>query len=126
MNFVRGRCEFIDALKEMDQEELKDLGCKFIMNTAASSHIDGVWESQICTIRSVLTSITEHSSRQLDLPSVRTFLYEAMAVVNSRLLTTDHLNDSTSPVPGKFVKEDLCLSSLKILPKHLTELKSGL
>ncbi|XP_026093247.1 uncharacterized protein LOC113065926 [Carassius auratus] len=111
----------------MDQEELKDLGCEFVMNSPASSHMGGVWERQIRTIRSVLASILQQSSRQLDSSSLRTFLYEAMAVVNSRPLTTDHLNDSTSPEPltpnhiltmkstiilpppGKFVKEDLYL-----------------
>ncbi|KAG1935726.1 hypothetical protein F2P79_019030 [Pimephales promelas] len=126
-NFVGARREFIEALKQMDQEELKNLGCEFIMNTPASSHMGGVWERQIRTIRSVLASILQQSSRQLDSSSLRTFLYEAMAVVNSRPLTTDHLNDSTSPEPltpnhiltmkstiilpppGKFVKEDLYL-----------------
>lgn len=103
------------------------MGCEFIMNTPASSHMGGVWERQIRTIRSVLTSILEQSAKQLDCSSLRTFLYEVMAVVNSRPLTTDHLNDSSSPEPltpnhiltmkstiispppGKFVKEDLYL-----------------
>ncbi|XP_066553505.1 uncharacterized protein LOC136721589 [Amia ocellicauda] len=126
-NFVGARREFIQALKEMDQEELKELRCEFIMNTPASSHMGGVWERQIRTIRSVLTSILEQSARQLDCSSLRTFLYEVMAVVNSRPLTTDHLNDPScpepltpnhiltmkstiiSPPPGKFVREDLYL-----------------
>ena len=126
-NFVGARREFAEALKEMDQEELKELGCEFVMNTPASSHVGGVWERQIRTIRSVLTSILEQSATQLDCSSLRTFLYEVMAVVNSRPLTTDCLNDSSSPEPltpnhiltmkstilapppGKFVKEDLYL-----------------
>ena len=126
-NFVGARCEFAEALKEMNQEDLRELGCEFIMNTPASSHMGGVWERQIRTIRSVLTSILEQSARQLDCSSLRTFLYEVMAVVNSRPLTTDCLNDSSSPEPltpnhiltmkstilapppGRFVKEDLYL-----------------
>lgn len=33
-NFVGARREFTEALKEMDQEELKEqVGCEFIMNT---------------------------------------------------------------------------------------------
>ncbi|KAK0147343.1 hypothetical protein N1851_013244 [Merluccius polli] len=126
-NFVGARREFAEALKEMDQEELKQLGCEFIMNTPASSHMGGVWERQIRTIRSVLTSILEQSATQLDCSSLRTFLYEVMAIVNSRPLSTDCLNDSSSPEPltpnhiltmkstilapppGKFVKEDLYL-----------------
>lgn len=107
-NFVGAKHEFVIALKEMDQEELKELGCDR-------------------TIRSVLMSILERSTKQLDCSSLRTFLYEVMAVVNSRPLTTDHLSDSSSPEPltpnhiltmkstiispppGKFVKEDLYL-----------------
>ncbi|XP_053272740.1 uncharacterized protein LOC128430658 [Pleuronectes platessa] len=124
-NFAGARREFDEALREMDQEELKELGCEFIMNTTASSHMGGVWERQIRTIRSVLTSILEQSAKQLDCSSLRTFLYEVMAIVNSRPLTTDNLNDSSSPEPltpnhiltmkstiispppGKFVKEDI-------------------
>lgn len=126
-NFIGARPEFAEALKEMDQEGLKELGCEFILNTPASSHMGCVWERQIRTIRSVLTSILEQSATQLDRSSLRTFLYEVMAVVNSRPLTTDCLNDSSSPEPltpnhiltmkstilapppGKFVKEDLYL-----------------
>ncbi|XP_049319056.1 uncharacterized protein LOC125780640 [Astyanax mexicanus] len=126
-NFIGARRELAEALKEMDQEELKEIGCEFIMNTPASSHMGGVWERQIRTIRSVLTSIMEQSARQLDCSSLRTFLYEVMAVVNSRPLTTDCLNDASSPEPltpnhiltmkstilapppGRFVKEDLYL-----------------
>ncbi|KAL7849158.1 hypothetical protein SRHO_G00207810 [Serrasalmus rhombeus] len=126
-NFVGARREFAEALKEEDQEKLKELGCEFIMNTPASSHMGGVWERQIRTIKSVLTSILEQSARQLDCSSLRTFLYEVMAVVNSRPLTTDCLNDSSSPEPltpnhiltmkstilapppGRFIKEDLYL-----------------
>lgn len=126
-NFVGARHESVEALKEMDPEGLKELGCEFIMNTPASSYMGGIWERQIRTIRSVLTSILEQSAKQLDCSSLRMFLYEVMEVVNSRPLTTDHLNDSSipepltpnhiltmkstiiSPPPGRFVKEDLYL-----------------
>ena len=74
-NFVGARGEFDEKFKEMDQEELKELGCEFIMNTPASSHMCGVWERQIRTIRSVLTSILEQLAKQLDCSSLRTFLY---------------------------------------------------
>lgn len=126
-NFIGARCEFVEAVREMNQEELKDLRCEFIMNTPASSHMGSVWERQIRTIRSVLTSILEQPVKQLDCSFLRTFLYEVMVIANSRPLTTDHLNDPSSlePLtpnhiltmkstiisspPGKFVKEDLYL-----------------
>lgn len=126
-NFVGAKHEFAEAFKEMDQTELGKLECEFLMNTPASSHMGGIWERQIRTIRSVLTSILEQSAKQLDSTSLRTFLYEVMAIVNSRPLTTDHMCDPSSPEPltpnhiltmkstiispppGKFVKEDLYL-----------------
>ncbi|CAI5661726.1 unnamed protein product [Oreochromis niloticus] len=126
-NFVGTRNEFIGAFKEMDQAKLGKLDCEFLMNTPASSHMGGVWERQIRTIRSVLMSILEQSAKQLDSSSLRTFLYEVMAVINSRPLTTDQLCDPSnpepltpnhiltmkstiiSPPPGRFVKEDLYL-----------------
>lgn len=78
-------------------------------------------------IRSVLTAILDQSAKRLDSASLRTFLYEVMAIVNSRPLTTEHLNDPTSlepltpnhilmmksnivsPPPGQFVSQDLYL-----------------
>ncbi len=51
-NIVGARREFVEALKEMDQEELKELGCEFIMNTPSSSYMGGIWERQIRTITS--------------------------------------------------------------------------
>ncbi|XP_076740274.1 uncharacterized protein LOC143418645 [Maylandia zebra] len=126
-NFVGARREFLEAVKEMDQESLKQLGCEFVMNPPSASHMGGAWERQIRTIRSVLTTILDQSSRSLDSSSLRTYLYEVMAIVNSRPITPHLLNDPTGPQPltpnllltmkssvilpppGDFVKEDLYL-----------------
>ena len=64
-NFVGARYEFLEALKEMDEERLKLLGCEFVMNQLSASHMGGAWERQIRTIRSVLTSILDQSSQRL-------------------------------------------------------------
>ena len=126
-NFVGARNEFKELMKGIEQERVKELGCNFVMNPPASSHMGGVWERQIRTVRSVLTSILDQSARRLDSSSLRTFLYEVMAIVNSRPLTTEHLNDPMgpqpltpnhiltmkpsiiAPPPGEFVREDLYL-----------------
>lgn len=126
-NFVGAKREFMDAMKDLDCEQLKEYGCKFIMNTPSSSHMGGVWERHIRTIRSILTAILDQSARTLDSASLRTFLYEVMAIINSRPLTTEHLNDPTSlkpltpnhipmmkstiisPPPCQFVSQDLYL-----------------
>ena len=111
--------------EEKMQGALARYGCAFIMNVPAASHMGGVWERQIRTIRNVLTAILMESGGRLDSTSLRTFLYEAMAIVNSRPLTTENLNDPCAPEPltlnhwltmkskvilpppGDFVKEDL-------------------
>ncbi|KAK7884949.1 hypothetical protein WMY93_028072 [Mugilogobius chulae] len=126
-NFVGARREFVEAVKEMDQESLKQLGCEFVMNPPSASHMGGAWERQIRTIRSVLAAILDQSSRSLDNSTLRTYLYEVMAIVNSRPITTELLNDPTGPQPltpnllltmkssvvlpppGEFVREDLYL-----------------
>lgn len=76
-------------------------------------------------IRIVLTSIFDQSTKRLDSALLRTFLYEFMAIINSRHLTIEHLNDPTSLEPlapnhillmrsrvislplGQFVSQDL-------------------
>lgn len=111
----------------MNQEKPRNFGCEFLMNPPAASHMGGIWERQIRTIRSVLTAILDQSAQKLDSTSLRTLMYEVMAIVNSRPLTAEHLNDPTGPEPltpnhiltmksavilpppGKFVKEHLYL-----------------
>ncbi len=98
-NFVGARREFGELMKGMDQERVKALGCEFLMNPPAASHMRGVWERQIRTARSVLSAVLDQSAQRLDSTSLRTFLYEVMALVNSRPLTTEHLNDPSGPEP---------------------------
>ena len=87
----------------------------------------GIWERQIRSVRNVLSTLLAQSASQLDDESLRTFLYEAANIVNSRPLTTDNLTDPTSPLPlspnhiltkksqvvlpppGEFVREDMYL-----------------
>lgn len=123
-NFVGAKNEFMEAFKEMDNAQLRILECEFLMNTPGASHMGGIWERQIRTVRNVLSSILEQFAKQINSASLRTFLYEVMAIVNSRPLTTDQLCDPSSPEPnhlltmkstiiapppGKFVREDLYL-----------------
>lgn len=102
-------------------------GCSFVMNPPASCHMDGVWERQIRAVRSVLASILDQSARRLGSSSLRTFIYEAIAIVNGRPLTLEIINDPTgpepltlnhiltmkstiiAPPPGEFVREDIYL-----------------
>ena len=128
-NFVGAKNELNAALHEVDAERLAtflaEKQCDFVFNAPHASHAGGVWERQIRTVRNVLNTTLSLAPGRLNDTSLRTLLYEAAAIVNSRPLTTDNLNDPNSlepltpnhlitmkastalPPPGKFVREDL-------------------
>ncbi|XP_057700916.1 uncharacterized protein LOC130921262 [Corythoichthys intestinalis] len=128
-NFIGARNELKESLKRCDSQVLQaflaDQQCEFIFNAPAASHAGGIWERQIRTIRNVLNATLVQGGGRLDDTSLRTLFYEAMAIVNSRPLTVDGLNDPDSlepltpnhliqmkpkmalPPPGKFVSEDV-------------------
>ncbi|XP_037394566.1 uncharacterized protein LOC119263501 [Pygocentrus nattereri] len=128
-NFIGAKNEMAKALRELSKERvaayLADNQCDFQMNTPHSSHTGGVWERQIRTVRSVLSTVLADSAGRLDDTSLRTFFYEAMSIVNNRPLTVDNISDPTSlepltpnhlitmkssvPLspPGRFIREDL-------------------
>ena len=70
----------------------------FVTNTPYSSHMGGVWERHIRTIRNILNSILDIRKARLNVDTLRTFLYETMAIVNCRPLTIES-SDSSCPVP---------------------------
>lgn len=131
-NLVGARNELKKCIAELDHDkinsELLKVNCDwftFKLNTPTASHMGGVWERQIKSVRSVLQALLESNGKQLDEESLNTFLCEAEAVVNSRPLSVDSLNDPDSldpltpnhlltlktkillPPPGKFQAEDL-------------------
>ncbi len=131
-NFVGAERELNEALAEVDFDKVRtwllEKECDFIefkMNYPASSHMGGVWERQIRTVRNVLAALLDKGGAQLDDEALRTLMCEAMAIVNSRPLTVDNLNDPKSldpltpnhlltmkskvilPPPGEFQREDL-------------------
>ena len=96
----------------MDQTKignfLTEQGCDYITwerNTPLASHMGGVWERQIRTVKSVLTSLIKSCPRTLDEETLRTFLVEAEHIVNSRPLTLENLGDpeSTPLTPNKIL-----------------------
>ena len=110
------------------QEYLLENGCEWIpfkMNVPHSSHMGGVWERQIRTVRSALETLLNKAGSQLDDEAFRTFMTEVECIVNSRPLTTTNLSASDAPEPltpnhlltikpkvvlpppGKFQREDL-------------------
>ena len=116
-NFVGARTELAQALAEMDQEKIKtkllEEQCDWIsfkMNVPAASHMGGVWEHQIRSVRNVLSSLLQKNGKQLDDESLRTLMCEAEAIVNSRPLTVSQLADPDSLSP--------------LTPNHLLTMKT--
>ncbi len=107
-NFVGAKNEMDKAVSEMDHGKIHQYllqeGCEYMriefkMNVPSASHMGGVWERQIRTVRSVLGTVLSQAGSQLDDESLRTFMYETMAIVNSRPLTVQNLCDPQSPLP---------------------------
>ena len=117
-NFVGAKSELENAVAEMDEARihnfLLDRGCdwfKFKMNPPSASHMGGVWERQIRSVRAILCALLQSSGQQLDDELLRTFMCEAEAIVNSRPLTTDGLTTPSSPEP--------------LTPNHLLTMKAN-
>ena len=99
-NFVGAKHELRAALAEIDHERIKaeliQENCDwfiFAMNDPSSSHVGGVWDRQIHTVRSVMSLLLQNNGLQLDDESLRTLICEVEAIINSRPLTVDFLND---------------------------------
>jgi hypothetical protein len=128
-NFIGGKTELTDALKEMDEGDktyLTEQGCEWLFNPPHSSHFGGVWERQIGTICRVLDAmLLELGKHQLTHELLITLLAEVSAIVNARPIAATIPTDTdesqplsptllitmkTCPVPpaqGKFVSQDL-------------------
>jgi hypothetical protein len=116
-NFVGAKAELKGALSELDHEKIGSEMLKnhcdwivFKMNVPSASHMGGSWERQIRTVRNVLSTMLDTNGAQLDDESLRTFFCEAEAIVNSRPLTVDSINDPDSLNP--------------LTPNHLLTMKS--
>ena len=116
-NFVGAKNELQDNLTRLSHDvithKLMDMDCEFQLNPPSASHMGGVWERQIRTVRSVLTGLLDKgTSSRLDTTSLRVIMYEVMAIVNSRPLTVEQLDGSDGPLP--------------LTPNHLLTMKTGI
>jgi len=105
-NFVGADNELSKSLKEMDNTRIKN----FLLNHNAdwivwqknpplASHMGGVWERQIRSARRILTALLDEHKELLNEESLRTVMVETEAIINSRPLTVETINDSDSSLP---------------------------
>ena len=124
-NFVGARRELRKAINDWNQTKLSDCmlqhNVRWIFNPPAASHMGGVWERQIRTVRSVLSSVM--TQQPLDDENLQTLFCCVESIVNSRPitklsddpsdplpLTPNHrllLRSGPTLPPGTFVKQDL-------------------
>ena len=69
------------------------------MNVHAESHMGGIWERMIKSVRSVLLVLLQEQGAQLDDETLCTFMTKADNVINSLPLTVECLSDPASPEP---------------------------
>jgi hypothetical protein len=116
-NFVGAKNELDRELNSIDNDKVRQFllenNCDYFdfkMNVPSASHMGGVWERQIRTVRNVIVPMLERSGSQLDDESLRTLFCEVMAIVNSRPLSVDTLSDDCSTEP--------------LTPNHLLTMKT--
>ena len=92
-NFVGASSEFKKAFAEMDQQRINDFmrdsGSEWMLwklNPPSASNMGGVWERQIRSARTILTSLLKTHGTKLNDESLHTLLIEVEAIVNLRPL----------------------------------------
>ena len=131
-NFVGAENELKQCLDEIDHEKVREFlltrNCDWLVwkkNPPEASHMGGVWERQIRSIRSIFTALMKNHPAMLTDESFRTLMTETEAIINSRPLTVDPAcdpndlqpispmriltlkSDVVFPPPGNFQRNDL-------------------
>ena len=131
-NFIGPDNELKRCFQEMDHKKiehfLQDNGTDWLIwnkNTPTASHMGGVWERQIRSARSILSSLLKTHGHSMNDESLNTLMTEVEAILNSRPLAVELLNDGSSinpicpsnilsmkskvvmPPPGEFVQAEI-------------------
>ena len=132
-NFVGAENQYVEAFKSMDIEQVRNFlhtkDCDWDSpvwekNPPVSSHMGGVWERMIRSVRNTLRALLDEHGCRINSEALQTLIIEVEAIVNSRPIAVDTLNDPdiipltpnhlltlktkvVMPPPGEFQKEDL-------------------
>lgn len=111
-NFVGAERELKEAVKSWNksrtQEFLRQRESRWKFNPPSASHMGGIWERQIRTVRKIMSALI--NQQQLTDESLQTLLCVIENIINSRPLTavSDDPNDTEA-----------------LTPNHLLQLRSG-
>ena len=116
--------ELKEGLKNMDNKRIQEYLChhfdadwliEWKPNPPAASHMGGIWERQIRTVRTILTSLTKEFGHAINDECFRTLLVEAENIVNSRPLTfpSSDPDDFKAPITPSSV---LTMKSKIVMP----------
>ena len=103
-NFVGAEREIREAIEQMDKKKLTNelslRGCKWVFHPPGASHMSGVWERLVRTVKRSLKAIVGK-----DLEVLHTVFTEAERIANSRPLTQNPLsqNDEEPLTPSHFL-----------------------
>ena len=122
-NFRGADNELRKALNEMNQSEIsryllrQNITWKF--NPPSASHMGGVWERHIRSVRSVLSNLLKEFGERLDDESFRTLMCEVEAIVNSRPLTwtSSDVNDPQPLSPDSNSENQYSLPTTRKFPE---------
>ena len=90
-----------------------------VLQPLAASHMGGIWERMVRSVRCALLSLTEERTMTED--QLRTFLFEVEAIVNSRSLTpiTFEMDSKLPLTPNHFLRSNAVAG----LPPLITSMK---
>ena len=99
-NLVGVEQELIHAFNEMDHTKIQDFlqnnnadWIQWKRNPPAASHMGGIWEHQNRSARCILASLLQTHGDSLDEETFQTLMAEKEAVINSRPLTVETINE---------------------------------
>ncbi len=141
-NFTGAERELRLEIQNLKQDHIKrrllDQDIEWEFNPPYASHMGGIWERQIRSVRNVLASLLHDNVGRLDGESFRTLLCEVESIMNSRPLTPSSNNPddlealtpnhiltmkpAVLPPPGQFQREDIYLRKRWRKVQHLANL----
>ena len=99
-NFVGAQNELQRQYEWLDKSKLKDLALEHDVdiiewkrNPPKGSHMGGIWERAIRSVRAIFSGILLEYSRVLTDEMLSTFMCEAESIVNCRPITVESLTD---------------------------------